>query len=487
MRNKFRYMILVADLKWLLGAFVLANLLYYGVNGLIPSMKLQRGIYLPVIAISVILWTIFFLKHRLEGASRGWHFPALVSSIMVASTYLTIALLLVIMLSPRTNVPPLVLVYFGMLVLVGALVIRGIAWLLVKSRLWSGSVRRVVIIGQGRLVSELARKISAHPEYMIEVVGFLSLGGKRLSTEEDFLASRVGKLRTLDVLNLLREKKVREIIIADNLPQNAEMDKFLAACQFSGMRVQFIPHSFELYVSTAKLTEIDDIPLISLGSRNLSFLMLEMKRVVDIVCGTILFTLSLPLTAAIFLALRQMKGKALKKEARSGLHGKEFFLYRFNIDRWSPDLIGFEKFLAERSLTELPQLWNVIRGDMSLVGPRPESPDRVKHYTIWQRERLSVKPGLTGLAQVNGLRENHSSEEKAHFDLQYIYRYSGLLDLSLIDFSIILETVWTICCRPREEELPEVQQSPHLNVGRLNVGRMIANQEVVRVDSSQSR
>jgi lipopolysaccharide/colanic/teichoic acid biosynthesis glycosyltransferase len=481
MRNKFRYMILVADLKWMLGAFMLANLLYYGVNGLIPSMKSQRGIYLPVIAISIILWTIFFLKHRLEGTSRGWHFPALVSSIIVASAYLTIALL-VIMLFPRMNFPPLVIVYFGMLVVVGALIIRRIAWLFVKSRLWSGSVRRVVIIGQGRIASELARKISAHPEYMIEVVGFLSLGGKSLSTEGNLPTRRVGKIRTLDVLNLLQEKKVREIIIAENLPQNAEMDKFLAACQFAGMRVQFIPHSFELYVSTAKLTEIGDIPLVSLGSRNLPFLTREMKRVVDIVCGSILFTLSLPLTFVIFLVLRHMKGTALKKEVRSGLHAKEFFLYRFNIDRWSPDLVGVEKFLAERSLTELPQLWNVIRGDMSLVGPRPESPDRVRHYTIWQRERLSVKPGLTGLAQVNGLREHHSSEEKAHFDLQYMYRYSGLLDLSIIDFSIILETFWTICCRPREEKLPEVQRLPH-----LNVGGMIANQEVVHVDSSQSR
>jgi lipopolysaccharide/colanic/teichoic acid biosynthesis glycosyltransferase len=481
MRNGFRYMILAAYLMWFLVAFGLANIPRYGVTGLFPSMESQLGIYLPVLAVSFILWTIFFLKHRLEGSSRGWHFPALVSSIIVTSAYLTIALL-VIMLFPRMHFPRSVIVHFGMLVLVGALVIRGIAWLLVKSRLWSGSVRRVVIIGQGRLASELTRKISKHPEYMIEVVGFLSLGGKRSSTEGNLLTSRVGKLRTLDVLNILKEKKVREIIIAENLPQNAEMDKFLAACQFSGIRVQFVPHSFELYVSTAKLTEIDDIPLVSLGSRNLSFGTQEIKRVVDIVCGSILFTLSLPVTIVIVLVLRQTKGKALKKEVRSGLHAKDFFLYRFNIDRWSPDLVGFEKFLAEHSLTELPQLWNVIRGDMSLVGPRPESPDRVKHYTIWQRQRLSVKPGLTGLAQVSGLREHHSSEEKAHFDLQYIHSYSGLLDFSIIDFSIILETVWTICCRPREEELPRVQRLPHLNVGGV-----IANQEAVHVDSSQSR
>jgi lipopolysaccharide/colanic/teichoic acid biosynthesis glycosyltransferase len=79
---------------------------------------------------------------------------------------------------------------------------------------------------------------------------------------------------------------------------------------------------------------------------------------------------------------------------------------------------------------------------MSLVGPRPESPERVRHYSDWQRQRLSVTPGLTGLAQVHGLREQHSSEEKARFDLEYIFHWSVFLD-----FSLILQTGWTLVVR----------------------------------------
>ena len=79
---------------------------------------------------------------------------------------------------------------------------------------------------------------------------------------------------------------------------------------------------------------------------------------------------------------------------------------------------------------------------MSLVGPRPEPPERVKHYSMWQQQRLSVTPGLTGLAQVNGLREQHSSEEKARFDLQYIFHWSLFLDISLL-----LQTAWTFLVR----------------------------------------
>jgi lipopolysaccharide/colanic/teichoic acid biosynthesis glycosyltransferase len=98
--------------------------------------------------------------------------------------------------------------------------------------------------------------------------------------------------------------------------------------------------------------------------------------------------------------------------------------------------------LEKLSLTELPQLWNTVRGEMSLVGPRPESPQRVQRYSEWQRQRLTVKPGITGLAQVHGLREQHSSEEKARFDLQYLLNPSPLSDISLL-----LQTIWTLAIR----------------------------------------
>jgi len=130
-------------------------------------------------------------------------------------------------------------------------------------------------------------------------------------------------------------------------------------------------------------------------------------------------------------------------------------MWRMNIDRESSELVGLRRWLARLSLTELPQLWNVILGDMTLVGPRPEPPERVKHYSDWQRQRLSVKPGLTGLAQVHGLREQHPSEEKARFDLQYILHWSLFLDLSLL-----LQTIWTVAVRLASSEPRVVGSTP---------------------------
>src|SRR6266567_8283402 len=146
------------------------------------------------------------------------------------------------------------------------------------------------------------------------------------------------------------------------------------------------------------------------------------------------------------------KGKALQKERRCGKNGRPFGMYRLDVDRDAPNLSSYERFLARFSLTELPQLWNELRGEMSLVGPRPESPDRVKHYSTWQRERLSVTPGLTGLAQIHGLRERHSSEEKAHFDLQYILNWSLFLD-----FSLLIQTIWILFVRLAEHNALRVE------------------------------
>jgi lipopolysaccharide/colanic/teichoic acid biosynthesis glycosyltransferase len=130
----------------------------------------------------------------------------------------------------------------------------------------------------------------------------------------------------------------------------------------------------------------------------------------------------------------------MKREARVGLAGKPFTLYRFDTEPRPVDGAGngsgwclrFARFLDRYSLSELPQVWNVIKGDMSFVGPQPESPERVRHYSAWHKRRLQIKPGITGLAQVRGLREKDSSDLKTKFDLEYAANYTPLVDLALV-------------------------------------------------------
>src|SRR6266436_7599 len=475
MKKSLLYLICSADFTWIVAAFMLANLFQYRQNGLPMEVVSFLGSYLPLIVVSLFLWTFLFFNNRLEGFALCWHLPTVVANLVVASAYLVGGLLALGFLL-KLHVSQLALVLFALLLPVGFVAIRCVAWSIIRSRSLWGEIRRVAIIGDGRLARDLASKIAKHPELMIEVVGFLSPAGNSSARQSKPVRSSSGSIRSLDDLSMLREMKVQEIIIAEQLPPNTEVERLLASGQRLGMQIRFVPHWFELYLSKARLTEIGDVPLVSLEARNLPIGARGLKRAIEFVLGIVLLIFSLPVMSVIWVVLRKRKGTAIKKELRCGLHDEHFWLYRFNTDRWSPDLVGFEKFLAQYSLTELPQIWNVIRGEMSLVGPRPESPERVKHYSIWQRQRLSVKPGLTGFAQVNGLREHHSSAEKAQFDLQYIYHYSLFFDAS-----IILQTVWTLCHRLIEEKFPRASV-----FAKTAARPLVLTQEALHADGSQS-
>jgi putative colanic acid biosynthesis UDP-glucose lipid carrier transferase len=237
-----------------------------------------------------------------------------------------------------------------------------------------------------------------------------------------------------------------------------------------------VPHWYQLYVSDANMVEIDGVPLISLEERNVWAGALALKGILDTVGASILLVLTFPLLLAAALKVRSKNRNAFCKDIRCGRGGSLFPMYRLNISRDYRELAGFERFLAKFSLTELPQFWNVLAGQMSIVGPRPESPERVKHYSDWQRQRLSVEPGLTGLAQVQGLRERHSSEEKARFDLQYIFHWSLFLDLSLI-----VQTVWTLALR-----LVKTEFAPPPSEGPPATLITTQRQEGVHVDRAES-
>jgi lipopolysaccharide/colanic/teichoic acid biosynthesis glycosyltransferase len=169
---------------------------------------------------------------------------------------------------------------------------------------------------------------------------------------------------------------------------------------------------------------------------------LHWKRVLDLALAACLLPLAIAAIAPAALVLKFRKGKGFRSELRCGQLGKTFWMYRLNSDRHATELPAHEFFMQRSSLTELPQLFNVLRGEMSLVGPRPEGPERTRHYSDWNQQRLSVKPGMTGLAQVHGLRDQNSSEEKTRYDLQYILHRSPFQDISLL-----LQTLMTIAPR----------------------------------------
>jgi lipopolysaccharide/colanic/teichoic acid biosynthesis glycosyltransferase len=317
-------------------------------------------------------------------------------------------------------------------------------YVLLRAQSKNGLARRVVIVGHGRLVRELVRKIQRHPEMMRRVVGFLaqddgSSDSRAMLTSEGTSGNNSG----LQIVDLLCERRVDELILALEGAVLPDLMTLTRLCRDRGIGVSVVPQLYELYLSHSQLIDLGGLPVLQLARPGLSGAALLWKRTIDLVLGIVLSLVAVPILAPLVVALHYRKGKAFRWEKRCGLAGKPFPMLRLNVDRHgNTALSGFERTLSDLSLTELPQLWNVLRGEMSLVGPRPESQQRVCRYSEWQQQRLAVKPGMTGLAQVQGLREQHSSEEKASFDLQYLLNCSLWNDLSLL-----LQTVWTLVMR----------------------------------------
>ena len=439
MNQKIRKVVLLLDLSWIIVAFVFAYLLRFKYLELGSRSWVSFSGFVPVIGSALVIWAFLYLSKNLDGFSGGWHFPTILSQVFVAVFYLMVFLLSLSFLQ-KTYYSRLLLLYLACLLPVGLLTVRCLMRWAIASRSWNGGRRRAVILGTGHLAHELAHKISCHPELLLEVVGLLypsDASNGFAGPQQDTIS-----LQSLNVHRMLQQRNVKELIVVMPHPVGADAEKLISKCREAGMLVRLVPQGYELYVSEAQMVEVDGVPLISLEERNISALALALKRAVDFVGGLLFVVLCSPLLAIPILSLKRRRGRAFTVDTRCGAGGSVFRMLRLNINRDNPGSNGLDRLLASLSLTELPQLWNVVRGDMSLVGPRPEAPERVRHYSDWQRQRLSVKPGLTGLAQVHGLREQHSSEEKARFDLQYIFHWSLFLD-----FSLILQTAWTLVIR----------------------------------------
>jgi lipopolysaccharide/colanic/teichoic acid biosynthesis glycosyltransferase len=432
--------ILVADLLWIPAAMLVAWAIRYGITwNLLSGESIHTAA--PFVVMTWVLWNLFSSSRKLDGARDGWWFPAVASRIFLALGGVMAALLAGGYLG-RWYISRLALGYFGLSLLIGFLAIRYVARMVIRALYRRGGVRRVVIIGNDRVAREVATKIARHPEMLCAVVGFLfSEDGVGNDNYANPGPGSVETVSTLGVINLLVAKRVEELILALTGPFRPEVLNLIGGCRELGINVSIVPQPYELYLSRPALLDLDGVPLLQLHEPSTAAV-LTWKRALDVLLGLLLGVVAAPILLPAALLVRLRTGRAFRRETRCGRFGKQFAMLRLNVDRHATGIPRFEQALENLSVTELPQLWHVLRGEMSLVGPRPESPDRVRQYSDWQMQRLSVAPGMTGLAQVHGLREHNSSEEKTRFDLQYLLSVSPLADLS-----ILLQTLWTLAMR----------------------------------------
>ncbi len=455
--KRLRYLILAADLIWMPVALYLSYTVRHGV----AHTHTFWLTYLQFILVASALWVGLFSAMKLDGFRMGWYMPAVASQLILGIGTLILLLLAIDDLA-RFYVSRLLLGYFGALLFAGCVCIRRGVHAFLRSRYLEWAVRRVIVVGSGPVAREIAAKFGRHPELLCQVVGFLCSEDAGLDLHPQGPSEGYLNISTLGIIDLLRNRGVDEVIVA--LPSmDSGVMNLAARCRIQGIRVSVVPHPYELYLSKPELVDVGGLPVLQLHQANAAFADSIWKRGLDVVFGLILAVLTLPLVLAGILVLRKRPGGGMSFERRCGRLGETFSMLRLNSERDRAGISRWESMLQRLSITELPQLWNVLRGDMSLVGPRPESPERVKHYSDWQRQRLNVKPGMTGMAQVHGLREQNSSEEKTRYDLQYMLNSSPFLDLSLM-----MQTAWTLIMRfirlpgaPRQQT--DNQTDPVLN------------------------
>ena len=435
--EQLRNRILAADLAWIPVALAAEQGLRSGFHR--SPITLAPFNFIVYVVCTVFAWVLLSENLHLDGFRGGWRLPSVVSHLLLAVVLLMVLLLAVDNVSGR-YVGRLTLSVFSLFLLAGFLGIRWMALRIVLRRYRHGEVNRVVILGSDRLATELAMKFNHHPELLCKVIGFLAPKAEFSAPRRD-LTQTPTTVSTMEVTDLLRKHNVNELVLAQT-PASHEILNLVAFCRQRSIRVSLVPQPYELYLSRPRLLDLGGLPLLQLGEMSPPASARVGKRVLDLGLGFALGVVTLPMVLVFAAALRFFTGRAFRWERRIGWQGTQFSMLRLNVERDPQHHSRFERFLWQASISELPQFWNVLRGNMSLVGPRPEGPERANRYSAWQQQRLTVKPGMTGLAQVHGLREQHSSEDKTRHDLQYMLHPSVLKDVSLL-----IETVWTLAVR----------------------------------------
>ncbi len=435
-----RRVIFGLDLMWIVLSAVAAYMLRTSSPWDAAHLRTAWHESLFVMAAAGTAWLLVFHRLKLDGFYGGYEAAAMFSQLFTG----TVALVLLVASARfllHEDGSRLLLASFAGLFLLGAFAGRLTARSLARRLAGRGSRRRVLIVGKGRVAQELAERIQRHPEMRWELVGFL------FPAADDFVApfphaGTSQPLNSLSIHSLLKQQAVDELMLADPVPERGEMLNLIANCRLRGVSVSVVPQLYELYVNRPALVDLDGLPLLHFAEGQQAALHSAGKRIFDLAVSCTLLLAASPLLAVSGLLLWMQRGKALQAEMRCGRNGELFRMYRFNTRRGANDASAMERLLETLGITELPQLLNILKGEMSLVGPRPESEERVKRYSDWQRQRLVCKPGITGLAQVHGLREENTSEDKAYFDLRYIQDWSLLTDVALI-----LQTLWTLPLR----------------------------------------
>jgi len=327
----------------------------------------------------------------------------------------------------------------------------------------------VLIVGAGMVGAQVARRLDNHPEYGLAPIGFLDEDPRSVAEVGGRDVPVLGNIEDLD--ETIGSTGVRNLIVAFSSVADARVSRLIQRCQELGVEVSVVPRMFDTINDRVSYDTVGGLPLLSFATVDPDGLQFAVKHALDRTLALLFLILLSPVLLCAAIAVRlSSPGPALFSQPRVGRDGKVFDFYKFRSMRVGPKVMGKDdadvsaldfllggdtapggvegadrrtavgRFLRGTSLDELPQLFNVLRGDMSLIGPRPERPEFVELFRqdiVRYGDRHRVKSGITGWAQVHGLRGQTSLAERVEWDNYYIAHWSLGLDLKILVLTFV--------------------------------------------------
>jgi exopolysaccharide biosynthesis polyprenyl glycosylphosphotransferase len=434
------------DLAVTLGALLLGQTLRatlpYGEPLLSPL-----EIPLPVVLLTLAVWSGTFFLFAVYEPQSNYRLGRELQSVLAASLFALLVLAGALYFSYRITSRLFILYFYGLNV------VFLVSWRLVAHfvlRLLGNGhrrrTRRVIIIGTDELAQQIAATVREYAWTGLQLVGFL-----------DDSPADSGALGTVDETRRIVEKYlIDEVVIALPYAMHDRLNQIILALQSLPVQIRIAPNYLNLVLYRATVEDFSGLPLINLRDPALTAYQRLVKRAFDLVLATLTLLVGLPLLAVIALAIKlDSPGPIIFRQKRVGENERLFIMYKFRsmvagaeekpstavpVDATGrliykveddPRVTRVGRLLRRTSLDELPQLFNVLKGDMSLVGPRPEMPWLVEKYAPWQHKRFAIPQGLTGWWQVNG-RSDKPMYLHTEDDLYYIQNYSLLLDIIIL-------------------------------------------------------
>ncbi len=432
---------LFLDLLACAGAVTLAFLFRSALRGsLFAPLRHDVWKYLQALPFIFALWVVAFHSLRLYDSHRFMSALAEMAAVFRAVSLATVFIAGASFLS-RQDYSRAILFLFWAVALALAVLARSLLRALVSRRQAPAGVRaHTLILGQGDLAQLVAQRIRESHLWGYQLVGFIGSGRP---------GEALGGLPLLgdvpDLARVVAERGVTEVLVARPEIESGELMSAVQACEGMGVDFHLVAGPLQVLTQGAELSGLADLPTIELPMPRFSPWQRALKRLLDVALSLVLLIVCGPLMLGIAALIRRESGaSALFFQRRVGYRGVEFTMLKFRTmlpaaEAYSEApqsgddarITRTGRWLRRTSLDELPQLVNVLRGEMSLVGPRPEMPFLVAQYEPWQRRRLDVRPGLTGLWQVMG-RKDLPLREHIEYDFYYLRNWSIWLDLSIL-------------------------------------------------------